>query len=78
VTPHEIVDKLGELRLQLVTLDDSRHQTRVLAFVQSMDKTVKEREYAADFATLDLNRDIMNLRAEIRTLEDRLAVELRD
>lgn len=74
--PALIVDKLEELRFRLAEFEDARHQTRTITFMQDSGRTVREREMAGDFATLDLNRDILMLRAEIRSLEDRLQVEL--
>lgn len=71
-----IVSQLAELRHRLAELEAARHDARVLAFMQSTAKTVKEMEYHADYATLNLNRDILMVRAEIRTLEDRLEIEV--
>lgn len=72
----DIVDKLEQQRWQLARLEATRHEARVEAFMQDASRTVKEREMAGEAVTLGLNRDILMLRAEIRSLEDRLRVEL--
>ena len=71
-----VASQLADLRQRLAEYEAARHDAKVLAFMQSTAKTVKEMEYHADYATLNLNRDILMVRAEIRTLEDRLEIEI--
>lgn len=76
MTPTEIVDQLAVLRTQLATLEASRHNTNVNAFMRSSETTVQGRIKEGEWATLDLNEQILRYRAEICTLEDRLKVAL--
>jgi len=75
-TPVEFVDRLEVLRTQLATLEAQRHSTRINAFMRSSEPTVQGRTNEGEWATLDLNEEILRHRAEIATLEDRLKVAL--
>jgi hypothetical protein len=73
-----LVDKLEALRHQLAELESAHHREKVTAFMVNREtsRTVKDAEFAADAAALSYHRDILMLRAEIRTLEDRLRIAI--
>lgn len=76
MTPTEIVDQLAVLRVQLADLESKRQTINVNAFMRSSENTVQGRIKEGEWATLDLNEQILRHRAEIATLEDRLKVAL--
>jgi hypothetical protein len=77
VTPAEIQQLLQAKRRDLADFEFSHHEAKVQAFFMARDaKTVKEMEYMADHASLSLWREVLSLRAEVRSLEDLLKVAL--
>lgn len=75
-----IQQELRGARQDLATLEAQYHYNRVTGFFHAKsdpaNKTVKDFEFAADNASLSLHRDLMLLRARVRSLEDELQVAL--
>jgi hypothetical protein len=73
----KILTRLESERQDLAILEHDYLEARTLAFLHNRDaKTVKEMEYLGEFAALPLHKDLLLLRARVRSLEDRLTVEL--
>lgn len=74
---HQLLNDLDRARDDLAFMESQYHQIRVRHFVEDRTaKTVKEREYGADYVALDLHQDLLLARCRVRSLEDELRLAM--
>ena len=75
-----VQEELRGYRSDLASLEAQYHYNRITGFFHAKadpaNKTVRDFEFAADNAALSLHRDLMLMRARVRSLEDELQVAL--
>lgn len=72
-----VLGDLATMREDLAFMETQYHSIRVRHFVEDRTaKTVKEREYGADYVALDLHQDLLLTRCRVRSLEDELRTVL--